>query len=496
MSKNSRPSFGSSSLNRRRFIQLAGLGGGAALLAACAAPAAAPAATTAPAADQAAAEPTADSMAQDTIGAVSDPNAVVFWTPGGSAAYCQNFNQISKDFMAKNPSIKMADVQCGAGDQNFTEVLLARIAAGNPPDTTIIWDSPVSMAARGALEPLDDLMKSSQYSQVDKWPTGVLASCQWQGKTFGLPTAAGTYAIYYNAGAFEKKGIPNKREDFPKTWDDLRKISKEFTVWNGDTLESAGMVPSQINMVELNIWSALNGSQLYDATANKFTIDSPQNIEMMEYFLKWFEEDYKGDLEKVNASNNWAGYPDGNGRPSAFNEGKMAINSSEGFWWSGDMYGTEVKPDAQNWDVAQYPVGPSGSSTKSGYWPNWMVIPKGAKKRDDGFKYMDYMSAEGILSWFSVVPDMPTNANVDVTKLMPAKVAEMRGEPFAKDVMKFFYDQLKVATPMWTSPVQNFANDQITRMMEQVYTKAATPADALAEAQRACQSELEKMMKS
>jgi multiple sugar transport system substrate-binding protein len=53
-----------------------------------------------------------------------------------------------------------------------------------------------------------------------------------------------------------------------------------------------------------------------------------------------------------------------------------------------------------------------------------------------------------------------------------------------------------VAAPMWTSPVQNFANDQITRMVEQVYTKAAAPADALAEAQKACQAELDKMMKS
>jgi multiple sugar transport system substrate-binding protein len=482
-------------MNRRRFIQLAGLGGSAAVLAACAAPApAAPAATSAPA-EGAAAEPTADPMAQDTIGAVADPNAVVFWTPGGSAAYCQNFNQISKDFTAKNPDITVADAQCGAGDQNFLEVLLARIAAGNPPDTTIIWDSPVSLAARGALEPLDDLMKTSTNSQLEAWPTGVLASCQWQGKTYGLPTAAGTYGMYYNAGAFEKKGISTKREDFPKTWADLRALSKEFTVWEGDVLKSVGFVPTALDMVEMNVWSALNGSQFYDAAANKFTIDSPQNVEMMQFFLDWINEDYKGDITLVNSSANWGFYPDGNGRPPQFQEGNMSMQSS-GFWVAGDMYGVEVKPEATNWNVASYPVGPSGSGTKSGYWPNWMVIPKGAKKRDQAFKYMDYMSKEGIVSWFNVVPDMPTNANVDVSVLYPKKVAEMRDEAFAKDVMKFFYDQLQVAAPMWTSPVQNFANDQITRMMEQVFTKAAPPADALAEAQKACQAELEKMMRS
>jgi len=409
--------------------------------------------------------------------------------------YCQNFNAISKAFAEEYPGLTVADAQCGAGDQNFLEVLLARVAAGNPPDTTIIWDSPVSLAVRGALEPLDDLMKASRYSQVEAWPPGVLASCQWQGKTYGLPTAAGTYAVYYNEALFESKGISAKREDFPKTWDEMRKLSKEFTVWEGDTLKSVGFPITMVGAVELNIFSALNGSQFYDATNNKFTIDSEQNVEMMQYFLDWLNEEYKGDINAVNNSANWGFYPDSNGRPPEFQNGKVAM-LSDGFWVAGDMYGAEVKPEAARWNVAQYPVGPSGSGTKSGYWPNWMVIPKGAKRREDAFKYMDYMSAIGILTWFEAIPDMPTNKNVDINKLLPKKVAEMRGEEFARDVLTFFYKQLDVATPMWTSPVQNFANDQITRMIEQVYTKQATPKDALAEAQKACQAELEKVMKA
>jgi ABC-type glycerol-3-phosphate transport system substrate-binding protein len=485
-------------INRRRFLGLTGVAGTSALLAACAPAPAAQAPAAGATAAPAAAEPTAtveSMMAQAPIQDASDPNKVVFWTPGGSAVYCQNFNAISKAFTEKNPDISIADAQCGAGDQNFLEVLLARIAAGNPPDTTIIWDSPVSLAVRGALEPLDDVMKTSQYSQVDAWPPGVLASCQWQGKTYGLPTAAGTYAMYYNEGLFESKGISTQREDFPKTWDELRKLSKEFTVWEGDTLKSTGFLPTVVDNVELNIFSALNGSQIYDAANNKFTLDSEQNVEMMQFLLDWLNEEFKGDLNAVNSSANWSFYPDGNGRPPEFQNGTMAMQSS-GFWVAGDMYGVEVKPEAQKWNVAQYPVGPSGSSTKSGYWPNWMVIPKGAKKRDEGFKYMDYMSAIGIITWFDAVPDMPTNKNVDISVLYPKKVAEMRDEAFAKDVMAFFYNQLNVAAPMWTSPVQNFANDQVARMIEQVFTKAATPQEALAEAQRACQAELEKVLKA
>ncbi len=414
-------------LNRRRFLRMAGVGGSAALLAACGAqPTAAPPAekaaepavkaTEAPAAPEpvtatevpAATEAPAAPAEPRRISETNDPDAVTFWTPGGSAVYCANFDKISTDFTAKNPGIKIGGVQCGAGDQNFLEIFLARVAAGNPPDVSIIWDSPVSLAARGALEPLDDLMKASQYSQVDNWPPGVLASCQFNGKTYGLPVAAGTYGMYYNEDLLKSKGMSGKREDFPKTWEDLRAISKELTAWEGDKLVSAGFIPTTIDQVELNIWSALNGSQLYDGAQNKYTLDCDQNVEMMQFFLDWINEDYKGDLTVINNSANWAFYADGNGRVPQFQEAKLAMKG-DGFWVGGDMYGAEVKAGAKNWNVAQYPVGPSGTGTKSGYWPNWMVVPKGAKKPAEGFKYADYMSGEGIKVWFSAVPDLPTN---------------------------------------------------------------------------------------
>lgn len=481
-------------INRRDLISMAGLAGTGAVLAACAPQVLAP--TAAPAAEVSAGpEPTATTYAQ--VGATTDSESVAFWTPGGSAPYCANFNEVSKSFMAKNPSIKVAETQCGVGEQNFIEVFLARVAAGNPPDTSIIWDAPASLAVRGALEPLDELMAISEFSQVSNWPAGVLASCQFKGKTYGLPVAASTYAMFYNVPMLEKKGISPKREDFPKTWAEMRRLSKELTVWEGDVLKTTGFLayPPILDHVELNIWSALNGGQLYDANANKYTIDSENNIEMFQYFLDWLDEDYKGDLTAINSSANWSFYPDSNGRPPEFQKGTMGMQSS-GFWVAGDMYTSEFSPEGKNWNAAQFPVGPSGSGTKSGYWPNWMVIPKGAKKPEDAFKYMDYMGKEGVISWFAVAPDMPTNKTVNTSVLQVPNVLKNLGEEFHSSLLKFFFAQMDVATPMWNSPIQAFANDQITRMMEQIYNKTATPKDALAEAQKTCQTELEAVLKA
>ena len=56
----------------------------------------------------------------------------------------------------------------------------------------------------------------------------------------GLASPGGVHAHQDHAVAlaeiFAAKGIPADRESFPKTWDELRALSKEFTVWEDDRL--------------------------------------------------------------------------------------------------------------------------------------------------------------------------------------------------------------------------------------------------------------------
>lgn len=462
-----------STVSRRAFLQWTGMGAAATMLAACAAPAA----------------QQGGGQTQSAPASAGDKISLSFWTPGGSKMYCDGFGAIAKNYTALNPTIEIEATQCGTGEQNFNEVLLARVAAGNPPDTSIIWTSPAAFGARNALVEVDELMAGSKYSQKDAWPTGVLASCIFKSKTYGLPVTAGTYAMYYNGDLLASKGI-TKREDFPKTWDDMRKLSKELTKWNGDVLETIGILPWR-DQYNLPVWSALNGSQLYDGENQKYLLDNEANVAMMDYGLTWLNEDYQGDINKVTKSGNWTGSPDSEGRPGAFNEGKQGM-FTEGFWFCGDMYNYEVKNT--NWNVASLPVGPGGKQTVSGYWPNWLAVPKGSRHPEEAFKYLDYMAGEGIKVWFANVPDLPANKNV-AKDLIPKLTSEKRGKEFTQEVTDFFRGQLDIATPMWNSPVQDFATDQIGRALENIYAKKSTPKDALAEAQKACQAELDKLLK-
>jgi multiple sugar transport system substrate-binding protein len=468
----------SSTFSRRSFLRYTGSVGGLLLLSACA-PGAAPAANA----------PAGGSAAPGSGAPAGTP--LSFWTPGGSEPFCEGFNTMAAGFMAQNAGITIEEANCYAGQETYNEVLLAAIAAGSPPDASVFWTSPVAFAVRNVLEPLDDLMAASQYAKVSDWPAGVLSSCQLDGKTYGLPVTASTYGLFYNPNLLDAKGIPSTPADFPKTLAELRALSAEFVVWNGDTLEQVGFIP-WTDPVQTTIYSAANGSQIYDAANQRYTIDSPQNVELFQFLVDWIDEQYRGDWIAVTSAANWGSYPDGEGRPPGFPAGKT-LAVTEGFWYAGDFYTSE--PTFDNWEVTGLPLGPSGVTPVSGYWPNWLVIPKGAQGIEDMFKYFDYIAGVGSLTWFSITPDMPASKAV-ATLPPPASLVERRGEEFAAAATTFFRDQLDIAAPMWNSPVQDFANDQILRATERIYSKDATVAEALAEAQNACQAELDKVLQS
>jgi len=174
----------------------------------------------------------------------------------------------------------------------------------------------------------------------------------------------------------------------------------------------------------------------------------------------------------------------------AFREGRQAGMQS-GSWLLGDIFADPV-PSFERWNLAANPVGPSGSASFSGTWPNWFVIPVGSKNPQAAFDYLSYLAIEGSVEWYQQIPDVPTNSQVQ--RKAPAGLVEKRGQEVADDITAFLGEQAAVVTPMWNSPVQSFYTDQIARAVEKIYTKASPVKDALGEAQAATQAELERVL--
>ena len=429
-------------------------------------------------------------MALPGVALAQTEGQLLIWLPGGSDLFCKIHTGLLEGFSAK-AKLGPATTVCGLGqDTEFTQALIGSITAGSPPDISMLWDSPISLGAQGAFMPLDDMMKGSDIP-LETWPAGLLSSCQFKGLTYGLPVTAGVYAMWYNEEMLEAKGIPSDRASFPKTWVEMRKMSKEFTVWEGDTLKSAGFMPNRIPET-MAIWSALNGGMLFDEANLKYTLDSEQNVEMMSFFLEWLDEEYKGDINLIDRSGNFReGYADGaTGVGPAFREGRQAGLMS-GSWLMGDIYADPV-PVFTRWNQAPNPVGPSGTNPVSGTWPNWFVIPVGSKNPQAAFDYLSYLAIEGSVEWYQQIPDVPTNSQVALKP--PTSLIERRGQAFADDLTAFLATQAAIVTPMWNSPVQSFGNDQMARAMEKIYTHVQPVREALTEAQAASQAELERVL--
>ena len=73
--------------------------------------------------------------------------ALLLWLPGGSELFCKIHTGLLDGFSA-SAGLGAATTVCGLGqDTEFTQALIGSITSGNPPDISMLWDSPVALGA-------------------------------------------------------------------------------------------------------------------------------------------------------------------------------------------------------------------------------------------------------------------------------------------------------------------------------------------------------------
>jgi multiple sugar transport system substrate-binding protein len=461
----------SKSLSRRSFLRLSGLAGGALALAACAAPGAAPAATP-------------SAQGEGSV-ATSDAITLTWWNQYSTSSTQAAVPLMIEAFNETYPNIQVEYELSGGppGGGNYTEILLARIAAGNPPDSATTWDPPAQFAARGSLAQLDDFMENAKWARPDAFFEGPMNSCRWQGSIYGLPASAGAGCLIYNVDMFAELGLPTAREEFPTTWQGLKELSATLTEWSGDELVRAGLVPWGTSWLH-PVWSGLNGSQLFDADNLRYTIDTEENIEWVQFWRTWLDEQYQGDLERLNF---YGPYGDAYA-PGAFNSGVAGIIQS-GSWACSDA----EMPFA--WEVVKFPVGPQGSRSVTGYWPNWWIVPHGAPNLQEAFYFSEFFCTKGWEIWYQYIMDTPAWRDFP-DGVLTQQLVDEQGIERATEIHDFFAEYLNDTVNMWNSPVENFASDTLQASIEEVLHGQSTPEQALANAQTLIQSRLEETLRS
>ncbi len=503
-------------LSRRDFIRWAGLAGGTAVIAACAKPAG-PAATEPPpptvdtkATEAAAAAQTAEAeiaikakedeeakaileMDADQFNAYLEENKAKAVAEGKTvieflSAYgtiiedkTQPHIWIMRDFMARNPNIYVEYSPSSAYTGGFNEVIMMRIASGTPPDAILHYSSPVAYAARGTCLALDDLLAAHPVCNKQTIVESTWAAVTWKGETFGVPINGSMAAMFYNTSILKDHGLPTERDKLPKTLDELRAMSAKVVQYENDVLTMGGNTPW--NVAFAWAWpSAMvaNGGSLWDG--EKYTINDPKNAELIQYWLDWIDEMYGGDIDKLNAQGTFASaYP-----------GSLFANKAQAFTEEGIWALTHYPPEIEL-EIGPMPIGLSGSRPATSNWPNLMFIPTGAKHVQEAFELIAYYATEGQIEWWNRWSDVPywTEFPADVA---PQDLIARVGEEKALEFTKFAREYANEIVIQWNSPIEDLANDEIFRAVDQALHRQMEPQAALDQAQDIVQAKLDEML--
>ena len=188
--------------NRRAFLQLAGLGLGAAGLSACAGTGSAPS--------------QGNTGGGTTGGKVS---TLTFWSnhPGSSKPI---ETELIKAFQSEH-GITVRLVDAGANYEELAQKFNAALTGGDLPDVIVASDVTwFNFALNKAITPMDDLWKAADVD-AEGYVDALREDYEFDGSHYALPYARSTPLFYYNKKLWSAAGLPDRG---PETW-------AEFAQW-------------------------------------------------------------------------------------------------------------------------------------------------------------------------------------------------------------------------------------------------------------------------
>jgi len=446
-------------LTRRDFLRgLVGVAG-VSILAACA-----PQATSVPDAEEPAEAP-----------AAAEPTKISYWTFWADR-WGEFQGTIVEGFNESQSEIEVEMLIAPWGELNTK--LLTAIPAGNPPDFTIVGRGDViDFAVRSGIMSLNDRISGDDRVKADDWFDVAWTECQWEGKTYGLPFETGTYAYWLNKDIFEEVGLDP--ETPPVTWDDVDVAMEKITIGDATAgYERLGVIPWDPR-VDIIGWVA--GGKWYDEENKKVTAVTEPNIAAFTWF-KQYADKYGGEAIERFAQ----GLGGGDTEDDAFLRGKLGM-VNKGSWSLSAKY--EYAPDL-NFDVFATPYRPGATNRTIGQGSG-CVLPKGSPNPDAAFKFLVWMSIDGVAEWVPFAADMVSRK--DQMDIYPDAL------PDTDEGHKFwatYNDALAYAYHEPLMPVRSFWGAELNAARDNVVLAGMDPEEALQIAQDNTQKELDKALES
>lgn len=393
--------------------------------------------------------PAGNSGDATTIDDVPATGVVELWTQGADGAKLPDmFVKFQKD----NPDveIKMTEVP----GEEFASKMTAAITAGTVPDLIYAFseNQPGLLATEGFDPVPDGLVKENDFFPA-LWNTSVLNDV-----AYGVP-----WYSYANVFIFRQDLADAAGVKAPTDWKELRSFAEAL---KGEGVEfplALSVNYDQYTAQQINVLAAQNGGALISDDLSEWTINSPENVEALEYWASFI--------------NDGLASPDG---PMFLDtvpwtsQGKNAGIVDSGPWFAswfddanGEGWGAEHLTFAPN---AVGPNGTAGSSIGGGSW----FVPSDADNKDAAWKFTRFMSeASSQVEWYKIFSNMPA---LKAAWDDPA----LQGDPLLDTVR----EALEVGVPRPNVATWAQVGDMMGQQIEKVVRGNTSAQQALDDAQK------------
>jgi multiple sugar transport system substrate-binding protein len=307
------------------------------------------------------------------LGAAASPafaeTTIKYMTFSAAPDYLGQLDATIAAFETAHPDIKV-EYETQSFNDYFTK-LQTVIAAGQAPDAfELNYENFVSFANKGALADLTPLIAADTGFSTSIYNPTALAAFSQGGKQYGLVESFSNVVLFYNKDLFDKAGVAYPTADW--TWKDELAAAEKLTdpaagVW-GDF--------APIQFWEFYKTIAQNGGAMFNADKTEVTLDSPQNVETLQWMI-----DKVGKYHVTPSDAEMGGQGDGD----LFKAGKIAMLRT-GIWMFGD-FSANAK---FNWDIA---LEPGNTAKAHHFFANGVAVSANSANQQAAYEWLKFLTS-------------------------------------------------------------------------------------------------------
>ena len=297
----------------------------------------------------------------------SDAGAISVWTSSGRDQ-AQIIKNIINEGFAKDTGASV-DLKLTAGG-----VLLQSVLAGVGPDVSIDSQSPMEMAIRGAINPLNQFDTFDEV--MDRFAEDAIVPLTLYGQTYAVPTSQVTYFMFCRDDILGQLGL-----DHPETWDDLMAMVPVLQFNNMEI----GMA------TDFSIFLYQQGGEYWRDEGMATNLDSTLALDYFEYMCNMFTQ-YSLPVQFDGTNRFKTGeMPVLIGGLDMYNTLQIFAPEISGLWSFDQIPGTPVV-DAEGNPVIDEETGKQKINRECISFMSGVVMPDGCDDKELAWDFLDWYS--------------------------------------------------------------------------------------------------------